>query len=117
MPQCLDRGLVGLEAEPFEVVEDGGLEVVAGTPAVVVFDAEQHPAVVAAGQSPHVDRVDQVSQVEEPCGCRRKPGDRRVVDGWGDGAMGEWFLVVESLRARGRRCQITAAEGDIGIVS
>lgn len=91
MPQCLDRGLVGLKAEPFEVVEDGGLEVVAGTPAVVVFDAEQHPAVVAAGQSPHVDRVYQVSQVEEPCGCRRKPGDRRVVDGWGDGAMGEWF--------------------------
>ena len=59
--------------------------VVTATAAVVVFDPEKHPAVVAAGQSPHVDGVDQVSQVEEPGRRRRKPGDGRVVDGKSDG--------------------------------
>lgn len=92
MPQRLDRRRVGLETEPLEVVEDSGLEAIARAPAVVVLDAEQHSAAVAAGQSPHVDGVDQVSQVEEPCGCRRKPGDRRVVDSGGDGGSDGWVV-------------------------
>jgi hypothetical protein len=64
---------IGHEAEPVEIVEQGGLEGPSRALAVVVLDAEQHVGPESSGQAPDVDGVDDMAEVQQSGRGRREP--------------------------------------------
>ena len=62
------------EAEPVEVVEQRVLVVSAASRAIVVLDPQQDVAAERPRDAPHMDRVDDVAEVQIPGRCRREAG-------------------------------------------
>ncbi len=59
------------EAEPVEIFEERSFKTGPAANAVVVFDSQKHPAVKRARDTPDVDGIHDMSQVQVPCrgGC------------------------------------------------
>ena len=66
---------VGRKPEPLEIFENGALELRSAAGTVVVFDAQQHAAVMLARKAPHLQRVEHVADVQISRRRRRKPCD------------------------------------------
>src|SRR5262249_45242450 len=62
------------EPEPLEILEDRALVLRAAPLPVVILDAQEHTAAARACDAPHVEGVDDVSQVEKAGRRRREPG-------------------------------------------
>jgi hypothetical protein len=75
------RPLVGREAEPFEVLEDGGVEGLAEALPVVVLDPEQDSGAGQPGTPPDPQRVRDVSEMQEAGRGGREPCPRRSREG------------------------------------
>ncbi len=75
--------LVGNEAEPVEIFEQGALEPGSASNAIVVFDSEEHLSAQGPGDTPDVDRVHDVAEVQVPCRGRRESGYHRPFDSRG----------------------------------
>ena len=81
LPQQRLQPEVGLESEPCEIVEKSRLVLGAAADAIVILDAQEHPAIERTRNAPDVDRVDDVPEVEVAGGRRREacdqwPGER-----------------------------------------
>src|SRR5262245_4453488 len=70
-----DERLVGLEAEPFQILENRALVLRTAALPIVILDAQEDAASARLGDFPHVDGVDDVAQMKEAGGRRRKPTD------------------------------------------
>src|SRR5215471_4242648 len=58
---------VGFEAKPFEILENARLVFGPAADSIVIFHAQQYVSADRARQAPHVDRVDDVTQVKVTC--------------------------------------------------
>ena len=86
--QLVQRSLIGLEAQPGEVVEESGLILGTASTAVMVLEPEQHPTAQHPGHAPDVDGVGHMAQVQVAGRARREPGER---GGWQ--ASGKCFKI------------------------
>src|SRR4029079_515435 len=78
-----DRTLVGGEAEPGDVLEDRGVEGLAGTLPVMVLDPEQDGGAGEPGAAPDPERIRDMSEMQEAGRSGRVPRPRRARDGDG----------------------------------
>ena len=72
---------IGLESEPVEILENRGFVLRAAADAIVVLDAKQHASTERTSDTPDVDRVDDMPEVEEPRWRRREARDDRRANG------------------------------------
>lgn len=70
-PEVACRVQIGGKSQPVEVIEQAGLEFGARSLAVVVLHAQEYLRAHACRQSPHVNGIDDVAQVER-AGRRRR---------------------------------------------
>ncbi len=92
------RNRVGLEAEPCKVAEQGRFVFRATTRPIVIFNAEHHVPAVGLGNSPYIDRIEHVAQMQttggggsEPCGpMRRERRGQRA-----PGHVGRYFVKID----------------------
>src|SRR5262249_48690212 len=66
--------LIGDEPDPRQIVEDFDIVFAPAAMPIVVLDPQQDPPAARPCLTPHVDRIDDVTEVEEAGWCRREPG-------------------------------------------
>ena len=72
---------VGLESEPGQILEEGRLVLRAAADAIVVLDAKQNAPTECASNTPDVNRVDDMPEVEEARWRWREARDERRANG------------------------------------
>ena len=66
--------IVGLEAKPHEVFENAGLVFRPAANAIVILHAQKYASARCARQTPHVDGIDDVTEVKVTGRGRRDSG-------------------------------------------
>ena len=69
--------LVWDKTQPRQIVKDGGLEFRTAADSIMIFNAQQHAVTVLTRQSPHVDGVDDMPQVQVAGGRGSEAGNHR----------------------------------------
>ena len=64
------KAFVGLEPKPGEILENSRLVLRTAADSIVILHAEHHMTAGAPRESPHVDGVRHVAEVQVPCGRR-----------------------------------------------
>lgn len=75
-----DAARVGKEAKPVEILEDRGFKCPTASQPVVILDPQQDTPTGRASDSPDIDRVHHVPQMQVPCWRRGKPGNRSAAE-------------------------------------
>ena len=81
LPEQRQESSIRLESEPVEILENRGLVLRAAADAIVVLDAKQHASTERTSDTPDVDRVHDMPEVEEPRWRRREARDDRRANG------------------------------------
>jgi hypothetical protein len=71
------QAFVGNKSKPGQVLEDRGLEFATAANPIVIFNPQPHASGERSSQSPHVDGVDDVPQVQIAGGRGGEAGGRR----------------------------------------
>jgi hypothetical protein len=85
---------IRLEPQPVQIIQQRGFELRPAAKAVVILDAEQHPPVHRAGDSPDVNRIHHVPEVQVPCRRGRITRERGSTQSQGEvGQVGTTMLL------------------------